>query len=316
MSQLRGLFAALAMLVVAAFAHAGQAGVCVTPPLDDTVGLNDGCSVPGLATWVFPDVGIFKSTFTPACNNHDHCYSALGATASACNDKFLGDLRSACNSNFTVLSGPVYQACMDTAAQYHSAVVAYSVAVNPMGAIQEKSEARSQNVLGPWIASDTCATTPDLSGAYDSSLITQVNGAFQSYAHRLPTIYEFMATVNDGNLVDDRAGWNNRVIQHAIGAAAVTLPSVGLNWSAVYQVYTVSPVTPGATYSWTGLEGLRSSSPTSAVAWANGAPYNTVVTVGAVLRASANGVRNQAIVPEHLITVRGTCGPSAGNPCE
>jgi hypothetical protein len=315
MSQLRGLIAALLMLVVAAFAHATERGVCVTPPLAGTVGLDDGCSVPGIATWVFPDVGIFKSTFTPACDNHDHCYSALGATASECNDKFLGDMQSACNSNFTVLSGPVYAACMDTANKYYSAVVAYSVAQNPVGAIQVKSEARSQT-MGQWIAADTCATTPELSGAYDTSVISQINGAFQSYAHRLPTIYEFMQTVNDGDLLADRAGWNNRVIQHAIAAASVTLPSVNLNWNAVYQTYTVSPVTPGATYKWLALEGLRSSSGTSAVAWANGAPYNTVVTVGAVLSATLNGVRNQVIVPEHLITVRGTCGPSAGDPCE
>jgi len=315
MPHFRGLVAALTMLVAAAIAHASQPGVCVTPPLADAVGLNDGCSVPGLATWVFPDVGIFKSTFTPACNNHDHCYSALGATASACNDKFLGDLKSACNSNFTVLSGPVYQACMDTAAKYHSAVVAYSVAVNPIGGIQEMSEQRSQ-AIGQSVNADTCATTPEITGAYDSSLITQINGAFQTYAHRMPTIYEFMATVNDGNLVDDRAGWNNRVIQHAIGAASVKPPSVSVNWDAVYQRYTVSPVTAGATYGWSYLEGLRSSSGTSAVAWANDAPYNTVVTVGAILRASAGGVRNQAIIPEHLLTVRGTCGPSAGNPCE
>lgn len=314
MSHLRGLFAALAMLVVAAFAHAGQAGVCVTPPLADTVGLNDGCSVPGLATWVFPDTGVFKTAFTPACNNHDRCFSALGATASACNDKFLGDLRSACDSNYTFLSGPVYQLCMDTAAQYHSAVVAYTIGTNPMSTIQPKAEARSQNVLGPWIANDYCATTPELSGAYDSSLITQINGAFQTYAHRSPSIYEFMATVNDGDLIADRAGWNNRVIQHAIAAASVTLPSVGLTWNSAFQVYNVSPVTPGATYSWGGLEGLRAGG-TSAVAWAHDNPYNTVVTIGAVLRANAGGVRNQVIIPEHQLTVRGTCGPKAGNPC-
>jgi hypothetical protein len=193
--------------------------------------------------------------------------------------------------------------------------VAYSVAVNPIGGIQEMSEQRSQ-AIGQSVNADTCATTPEITGAYDSSLITQINGAFQTYAHRMPTIYEFMATVNDGNLVDDRAGWNNRVIQHAIGAASVKPPSVSVNWDAVYQRYTVSPVTAGATYGWSYLEGLRSSSGTSAVAWANDAPYNTVVTVGAILRASAGGVRNQAIIPEHLLTVRGTCGPSAGNPCE
>lgn len=314
MSHLRGLIAALAMLVAAAIAQAGQPGVCVTPPLADTVGLNDGCSVPGWSTWVFPDVGIFKTAFTPACNNHDRCFSALGATASVCNDKFLGDLKSACNSNYSVLSGPVYQACMDAAAKYHSGVVAYTVGTNPLPWIQEKSEQRSQT-MGQWVNADSCATTPELSGAYDSSIITQINGAFQTYAHRLPTIYEFMATVNDGNLVDDLAGWNSRVIQHAIGAASVTPPSVGLNWSATYQRYTVSPVTAGATYGWSWLEGLRSSGGTSAVAWADDAPYNTVVTVGAVLRASAAGVRNQVIIPEHQLTVRGTCGPSAGDPC-
>ena len=314
MSQIRGLVAALFMLVAAAFAHADQPGVCVPPPLNGN-GLNDGCSVPGLATWAFPDVGIFKTAFTPACNNHDHCFSALGSSYSECNDKFLGDLRSACDSNYTFLSGPVYQACMDTAAQYHSAVVAYSVGVNPLGGIQEQAVLRSQT-LGQWVNADSCATTPELSGVYDGSVISQINGAFQASAHRLPTIYEFMSTVNDGNLIDDRAGWNNRVIQHAIAAATVTPPSVALSWNAVNQVYTVSPVTPGATYAWSALEGLRSSSGTSAVAYAGGAPYNTVVTVGAVLRAAVNGVRNQAIITAHSVTVRGTCGPSKGMQCE
>ena len=314
MSYLRSFVAALAMLVAAVVAHAAQSGVCVVSPLANTVGLDDGCSVPGAATWVFPDVGVFKDTFTPACVNHDKCYSSLGATASACNDRFYSDMKSACNSNFTVLSGPVYLACMDTASKYYSAVVAYSVANNPVGGIQERSEQRSQQ-LGAQVNAETCATTPELSGAYDPSIISQINGAFQSYAHRLPTIYEFMATVNDGNLVDDRAGWNSRVIQHAIAAATVTPPSVGVDWSAPYQRYTVSPITPGAIYKWSNLEGLRSGGPTTVLGWANGAPYNTVVTVGAVLRASLNGVRNQSIIPEHLLTVRGTCGPSEGNPC-
>ncbi len=319
MLKLRGVFMAL-MLFVATFAYAQQqAGTCA-PSFVPGNGLNDGCSVPKVATWLFPDVGIFKSTFTPACVNHDHCYSSLGSNYTECNDNFLADMKSACASTYSPLLSPtLYLACTTSANNYYSGVVAYSVAINPLGGIQQNALTVSQH-LGASVISDQCATTPELSGLYDASVIAQVNSAYQAYAHRLPSIYEFMVAVNDGNLPGDRATWNSLLIQHAIAGASNPPPSVNLTWSAVQQAFSVTNPTPSTTYSWYAPMNLKvSADGTRAAADAGGALYNTTVTVSGILRAKTivNGVavENQVIVTPRSVTVRGTCGPSKGNPC-
>ena len=315
MSKIRSALAALAMLFVATIAWSQQPGVC-TGYVPSGTGLNDGCSVPGAATWVFPDVGLFKSTFTPACVNHDHCYSSLGSNYSECNGNFLSDMKSACNSTYTVLSGPVYLACLDAASKYYSAVVAYSVGANPLGGIQQDA-LRASRLLRTQVNSDTCATTPQLSNLYDSSVIDLINTAFQNYAHRAPTIYEFEDTVNDGDLTADRSGWISLVNQHAIAAATVTPPAVGLTYFQPSTEFYVTTPTPGATYVWSYLTNMRAVG--TAIVPIPQPVYSTTYTFGGILRASlvVNGVtvRNQAILQNQNLSVYGSCGPKKGGPC-
>ena len=321
MSRIRNALAALAMIFIATIAWSQQqAGVC-TGYVPSGSGLTDGCSVPGAATWVFPDVGVFKSTFTPACRNHDHCYSSLGSNYSECNGNFLSDMRSACNSTYTVLSGPVYLACLDAASKYYSAVVAYSVAANPLGGIQHDALVASR-ILQTQVDTDACATTPQLSNLYDGSVIDTINNAFQTYAHRAPTIYEFEDTVNDGDLTADRAGWTSLVNQHAIAAAAVTPPSVAYAFWAIDGDFELSAPTTGATYSWSGLIGLNASADGhSAAATVGVQKYDVTATVGGVLRASvtpypgATPVRNQAIIPTETVTISGWCAHNKTQHC-
>jgi hypothetical protein len=320
MSKIRSALAALAMLFIATIAWSQQAGVCAGY-VPSGKGLTDGCSVPGAATWVFPDVGVFKSTFTPACVNHDHCYSSLGSNYNECNGNFLSDMKSACNSTYTVLSGPVYLACLDSASKYYQAVVGYSVAVNPLGGIQHDALIASQN-LQTQVSAENCGTTPELSNLYDGSVISQVNTAFQSYAHRLPTIYEFLETVNDGDLTTDRAGWGSRVNQHAIAAATVTPPSVALTFYPYDGDYLVSTPTPLATYSWSGLIGLNASADGKQVNTLMVVPkYDATTVVGGVLRASilppgaTKPVRNQYILPQQTVTLYGWCAHNKNQHC-
>jgi hypothetical protein len=315
MKNLRGALAALLMLLVATFAYSQQAGVCAGY-VPSGSGLTDGCSVPGGLTWAFPDVGIFKSTFTPACVNHDHCYSSLGSNYSECNGNFLSDMQSACNSTYTVLSGPVYTACMSSASEYYSAVVAFAAYANPLGGIQQDALLASRT-LQTQVNSDTCATTPQLSNLYDSSVVDLINNAFQNYAHRLPTIYEFEDTVNDGDLTADRTGWIALVNQHAIAAAVVTPPSVAITYFPPTSAFSVTTPTASATYAWSYLTNMRTSG-TSIVPIAHPV-YSTTYTVGGILRASetVNGVvvRNQYILQNENISVYGSCGPVKGGPC-
>lgn len=319
MSNIRSALAALFMLLAATFAYPQQPGVCAGY-VPSGAGLTDGCSVPGWGTWVFPDVGIFKSTFTPACRNHDHCYSSLGSNYSECNGNFLSDMRSACNSTYTVLSGPVYLACLSSANTYYSAVVAYSVAQNPLGGIQQDA-LRASRTLQAQVNSETCATTPQLSNLYDPSVTNQINSSFQTYAHRAPTIYEFVDTVNDGDLTADRAGWVSRVNQHAIAAASVTPPSMAFTYSSAIGAFQIWTPTPLATYSWSSLTGLvPTANGVEADTLAAGGKYNTTTTVGGVVRASitpagSKPVRNQLIIPTQTVTIDGWCAPSPGQHC-
>ncbi len=315
MTNLRRALAALITLFMVTLVYSQQAGVC-QGYVPSGSGLTDGCSVPKAATWVFPDVGIFKSTFTPACVNHDHCYSSLGSNYSECNGNFLSDMRSACNSTYTVLSGPAYLACLASASEYYSAVVAYSVGANPLGGIQQDAMLASRG-LQAQVNADACATTPQLSNLYDSSVVDLVNNAFLNYAHRQPTIYEFLDSVNAGDLTVDRSGWISLLNQHAIAAATVTPPSVTLTYFQPGTEFYVTTPTPNATYAWSYLTNFRASG--TAVAPIPKPVYSTSYTFGGILRASVqvNGVtvRNQAVLPNQSLSVYGSCGPKKGGPC-
>src|SRR4029077_2993354 len=65
-------------------------------------GIGDGCSLTYNGTdlaWIFPDLALFKSTSTPACDFHVKCWTQLGANYESCNSQFLSKMRIAAIRN-------------------------------------------------------------------------------------------------------------------------------------------------------------------------------------------------------------------------
>jgi len=60
-------------------------------------------------------------SFSAACAVHESCYHAAGASWSACNQRYLKDLRGACDQAFAS-STPSLAVCYDMADQYFSRV--------------------------------------------------------------------------------------------------------------------------------------------------------------------------------------------------
>lgn len=57
----------------------------------------NGCGAADFVGWLIPET--IPNTFVsaqPACNNHDRCYSSVGAVRSDCDDQIEVDIRAAC----------------------------------------------------------------------------------------------------------------------------------------------------------------------------------------------------------------------------
>ena len=108
----------LRKVVLVALAIAGGPAfsqICSVPLAQGLEGIGDGCST-YLVEYALPHIGIFKSTFTPSCNNHDKCYTQLGADYHQCDSRFYEEMRGACNSQFNQWLRPVeWAACRQTA---------------------------------------------------------------------------------------------------------------------------------------------------------------------------------------------------------
>jgi len=132
----------------------------ICPILNSTEpGLADGCTTNpggdgvGDYGYIFPYVGIFKSTFTGACNNHDKCYATLGADYAGCDQNFYSDLRSACLSKYNPLLRPAeYSTCMHSADLYYAGVSAWR-ANHPEEAVNHQRNALGAAVT--WAAGST-----------------------------------------------------------------------------------------------------------------------------------------------------------------
>lgn len=210
-------------------------------------GIGDGCTTS--ISVLMPEIGAFRSTFTPACNNHDKCYTTLGTSGHECNSNFLSDMQSACRSDFTPLLRPVeYQACNQSALAYRTAVDAY-LSINESLAGHQYDALVVSRQLENEVETGVCATTPERTTLYSSSLIGKVNTAFSQNAGRLPTIYEFMEVINLGNIVYDPIGWDSILFTYTSQKRnAPVPPAVGYVLSGKSLV--ASPAVPGATYTW------------------------------------------------------------------
>jgi len=299
------------------------ANICPVSNADpaQTQGIGDGCTTnpsDGLPdfSFIFPTVGIFKSTFTPACNNHDKCYSTLGADYGSCDSQFRSDMRSRCSSQFPPLLRPVeYSTCMHTADLYYAGVSAYR-SEHPESAVFLQHEALNRSrIMGANINDEWCGTTPERTTIYTTALINQVRSAFQSYAGRPPSVYEFMEVMNWGdsvhNYLDDRAGWQANLYTRASQSAGVPLPSVGwylTNVGDYGHTFAVTPVISGASYRWKIPNG--GSNPTLTLSYFP-PMFNRKITYAGFVRVQVGSVRNLALV-ETSITLPGTCAPNNG----
>jgi hypothetical protein len=292
-----------------------MAQICATSNAVGVEGIGDGCSTQG-AEYVFPHIGIFKGTFTPACDAHDKCYTQLGANYSQCDSAFYEDLRRRCDNKYNQWLQPgEWAACRATAFEYYSAVKQWGSTQSAQRNMQ--TEARNRSLWQQYyLDTDTCGTTPERTTLYAPALLAQINNAYQAYAGRLPTVYEFMATANAGDIVNDRAGWESLLYTLASQAAAARPPSVA--WTHVgsredlTQTLSVNPAETGATYRWQLTLGFGDGP--SKTIYLQEPRYNATFPIKGFLKAtSASGVRNLAIV-DYEVRLRGSCGAVSG-PC-
>ena len=319
MSRLGALCAMFAMVIACAGA---DAQICPASNAVNLEDIGDGCSTSykGIdGSYFIADVAVYKGTFTPSCNHHDKCYTTLGTTYTQCDDTLLSEMRSACYSDYNPLLLPsVYTACMATAQTYYLGVKGLGAVKNPLPSYQRDAMSRSNhlflgadpagNVVNQRPAS-TCGTTPELTTLYDSSLIAQINSTYQTQAHRLPTIYEFMGLFTDNNFVDNRTVWNAALYQAAV-TANMTPPPPTVTYTSTKTttavVFTASSATPGATYTWK-LNGITLNQ-SSVPLFLHNPRYDTSWPVTGFVEVTdpTTGQRNMTLVNTFVVE-RGWC---------
>jgi len=302
----------LTLLVMFAAPVPVLANICPASNAVGFQGIGDGCSTMGIE-YVAPHVALFKGTFTPACNQHDKCYTSLGANYDSCDSAFYEDMRSRCNSKYNEWLQPVeWSMCRSTALEYYEAVKWWR-GQHPENAPAFQNDARNRSIdMQSRVESGQCGTTPERTTLYAPQLISQVNAAWNSYARRQPTIYEFLDVVNAGNIVSDPSGWTSILYSRAASAAAVTPPAIGWYKTSPgdYGVsFFVTPVTPGVSYYWR-IPDIGNGPSLSLSFWPP--MFNQTVRFAGYVRATNSaGVRNMTLV-ETSIVLPGTCAPNNG----
>jgi hypothetical protein len=325
---------AVCFLIVSVIAHAQicPASVVVGPQTINgvpytTEGIGDGCttSYQGInGAVIFPEVGIFRGTFTPSCDRHDKCYTTLGTNGDDCDYQFRSSMLSACDSDYPWWLVPgVYAACQYTANEYYAAVRLFRTnnITHPYPNFQYFALAVSRQ-LEPNVNNNVCGTTPERTTLYSASLIATVNNAFTTYAGRLPTIYEFLKAVNytDGasNIVNNPAWWNDRLAEAARYAPKIVpvLSGYSVDPYTFPVRMTVNPVLPGAFYFWNTNRGTSSTPSVVIYNSANGLgpKYDANVLVQGFVSATQGGVRNLLVV-DKTVKVPGYCASRPGQMC-
>jgi hypothetical protein len=293
------------------------ANICAPSNAVGFEGIGDGCTTHS-AEVVLPHIGIFKSTFTPACNNHDKCYTSLGADYHQCDSLFYEEMRARCNSKYNEWLQPVeWAACRQTAYEYYFAVSQWGANATRQRNMQLDARSRSLAAEAA-VAGDSCGTTPERTTLYAPALITQVNNAFLAAAGRTPTIYEFFAAVNAGNIVDDRTGWTTLLYSRAAAAAGVVPPAVG--WVKTHPtlysyVFTASPAVSGVSYYWK-IAPLSAAGSSITI---NFRPpeRSYAPQFKGFLKATSGGIRNMAVIETSGWLIGTSCSPSGPPvPCD
>lgn len=313
MSSLQNTIAcAMAVSTLALSARAwGGGNICPPSNAVGIDGIGDGCST-SIAGYVLPDIAAFRSTFTPACNAHDKCYTTLGTSYGECDGRFLSDMQSACRSSFNPFFLPVeYAACNATAYNYYAGVQAWGSVVNPLPGMQADALRRSRQMQAS-VNADTCGTTPEGTTLYAGGLMSQINSTFLAYASRLPTVYEFFDAVNAGDLLADRSGWNSLLVTKAIAAASVVPPSVATSGSSGLSSVVLSIAAPasGTTYFW---KANNATSGTSSISFKLKNPkYDLYWAIEGFVKATGPGGQRNLGVLNVPVYEQGWCATAPG----
>jgi hypothetical protein len=300
------------LVVFAVLAASPAAAQLCAPVHYVATGIGDGCTtVLGGAVFNFVS---FKDVFTPSCDQHDLCYSRLGNNADTCDNRFLADMEGACRSRFNpLLLAPLYSACVGTAGQYFTAVRAFGTSHFPEH--QRNVLALSRN-LETQVNAGQCGTSPELTNLFTQDLINTINNTWLAAAGRLPTVYEFFATINAGApsalFVDANAQWQAQLQSSAQAAASVRPPVITLTtgktattaWVGVPFTFDVDAVL----HTW-NFVGTQYSEPLHFPLW-NSTWYieGYVTAVNRLTRA-----KNLKVF-KAMFSEKGSCGPYYGKP--
>lgn len=311
-------------LIVLIFASASQAQICSAPVVDRNtyglIGIGDGCTLgydAGALTYnagLIPNIQFFKGTFTGSCDRHDKCLTQIGSDTHECNSEFYENMRNACNSKYKWYQ-PVERAiCRDTAYQYYFGVENFQTD-SKTRSLQSASKVASVRLESD-INADYCITSGEASNLYSAGLINQINNTFLIYAGRMPTLFEFFKSVNSGDIVYDRAGWNNILVGNAQAAYYQQPPEVGIATSQDYSSFNVvaSPIQYNVSYVW-NIGGSRYYS--TSVSYPLIMPmYDYGWTISGYLKATnlTTGAKNAKVFTQY-IWEQGWCASNSGMNC-
>ncbi len=283
-------------------------------PVMQAIGIGDGCSTSydGFNLALIPEIGIFKGTFTSACNNHDRCYTTLGYSTAECNSNSLSDMKSACSSKYNKFFRPVeYLECNRTAAEYKAAVDIFMRVANP-GLGFQKALVTLNNKLFDNDASGICYSSPERSHLYAPEVIEQVNKTFTSYAGRLPTNSEFFTSVANYYSVSDYSLNKEGLIAYAKSRSYLKFPSV--TFTRQGNILKVKNPIESATYIWeiNGYPEIMGSSMEIPVD--TDPMYDAEYPLTGYVSVVQNGLENRDVI-DTVLRISGECGSKSDKPC-
>ncbi len=288
-------------------------------------GIGDGCTTSG-AEYVLIDVAAFRGLFTPACDNHDICYTSLGATYAMCDSAMLDTMRAACRSKFSPWFPVELALCLDTAQKYYTAIKAWGSARDPLPQMQLEASIRSWTVFGsidnPNIASKCSTSVSEQTNLYTQSLQNAVYGAFATYAGRAPSVFEFMEAVNQNNpyaqvpqSYNNYAAWLNGVNNYASNRRWLpVIPNV--NYTSNAGTFTLTAPSGFANYTWR-LNGQMVSGNSITIAIPESKYDSTFQINGFAYGADRSypNVNRNIVSVRRTISVKGWCSPRPAIQC-
>jgi hypothetical protein len=297
-------------------------GLCPISVPVNLNGIGDGCTTAGLE-YVLPDVGAFRSTFTPACNNHDRCYTSLGGTYSLRDDAMLSDMRSACRDSFSPWFPVELAACYAAAQNYYTAVKAWGAVKNPLPNFHNDAFNRIFKLFGgnPSVNEITlnninlylkCATSAvEQTNLFTPALQAVVNNAFGQITGRPPTVFEFFEVVIIGGqqIYSNNAGWINVLNNYASSRRSFpAAPNVNYT-SNGYGLFSLTNPSSFANYTWF-VNGQVVQGNSISIALPE-TKFDTKLAISGYVygvdRAYSN---NRSITPvKKVIVVKGWCSP-------